>query len=728
MGLHPIKALDHVIDEYAGYLRTEFRAKDPKLAEALERELDAPGFLAQEPFYQAHRPFKSGKRWRDLPIEPQLAQVMENRSKSDRGYLHQSDAIEELLKPDARAVVVTTGTGTGKTEAFLLPVTQNAWEDAARFKKSGLTAILVYPMNALANDQEQRIADYLEEAGFARAISVAKYDRGTSQADREKLRKNPPHILLTNYMMLEYLLVRPADREDIFANHRCRFLVLEEVHTYRGVLGSNIALLVRRLRVHLARARQDWRANVPDDERAKRYPSLVPVGASATIKSMDEEGLTHEEMVRLRDEAVQEFFAALAGVEQGTIQVYGEELEDVPIPDEAVYPAKPGKVDVRDLEVSNAAAVQKALCRLAGFAEDTPIDEVARRYRLLWDLNRWLISRPMSVSQIMTQIREEVPDRKDTGDDALRSEVEAALVVGAALPDDTPGALRLRAHRFIRGGWQFHRCVNPACGRLYPMGEEKCTACHYPTAPLCLCRNCGADYLRFAGDLEAPLRAAADPQIQPEWVAYEPGRFETTIADEEEDEEESASNGGRRRSKRMPEQIKGRNIVDGSLDPLSLQFSLGEDDYALKVTMVPARTRCVCCGGTAGSRNVITPVSLGTSAAVKVVGEGLVEALEVANRERVGHDGKERLLVFSDARQDAAHQARFIIFASRYDRMRRRLMQIMETERVLTLQKAVELLGQAAVANRDNPHVPEGKRRFIPEEARKRIQAWEGGR
>ncbi|MHC4178995.1 MAG: DEAD/DEAH box helicase [Planctomycetota bacterium] len=133
MSLHPIKALDHVIDEYADYLRTEFRAKDAKLREALETELDAPGFLAREPFYQAHRPFKSGKRWRDLPIEPQLARVMENRAKTERAYLHQSDAIDELLKPDARPVVVTTGTGSGKTEAFLLPVIQNAWEDAAKF-------------------------------------------------------------------------------------------------------------------------------------------------------------------------------------------------------------------------------------------------------------------------------------------------------------------------------------------------------------------------------------------------------------------------------------------------------------------------------------------------------------------------------------------------------------------------------------------------------------------
>ena len=88
-------------------------------------------------------------------------------------------------------------------------------------------------------------------------VRVEQYDRSTSSAMRQQMRDNPPHILLTNYMMLEYLLVRPADRENIFANHRCRFLVLDEVHTYRGMLGSNIALLVRRLRAHLSRLRQE---------------------------------------------------------------------------------------------------------------------------------------------------------------------------------------------------------------------------------------------------------------------------------------------------------------------------------------------------------------------------------------------------------------------------------------------------------------------------------------
>lgn len=127
----------------------------------------------------------------------------------------------------------------------------------------------------------------------------------------------------------------------------------------------------------------------------------------------------------------------------------------------------------------------------------------------------------------------------------------------------------------------------------------------------------------------------------------------------------------------------------------------------------------------AGSRNVVTPVSLGTSAALKVIAEGLVEALSEANQDRPDHDRKERLLIFSDSRQDAAHQARFIIFASRYDRMRRALVELLRREGALTIQRAVELLGEKGVRDRDNPFAPEDQDRWIPEEALQRIRAWE---
>ncbi|MBD2014350.1 DEAD/DEAH box helicase [Microcoleus sp. FACHB-53] len=722
--LHPIKALDRLIGEYKHYLLTEFRAKDPQLKAALEEALDQPLFLAQEPFYQAHRPFKTGQRWRDLPIDSQLARVMEDRSRSEFAYLHQSEAIAHLLGEIASPLVVTTGTGSGKTESFLLPVIQNAIEDAIQFKQSGLTAILVYPMNALANDQLQRIESYLESSGWAGAVSVAQYDRGTKQKERQALRQNPPHILLTNYMMLEYLLVRPADREDIFANHRCRFLVLDEVHTYRGTLGSNIALLMRRVRTHLANARQDWLSNVTPDKQARRYPELIPIGTSATIKSIAEGEYSREERIQLRDKAVQEFFSKISGAPESTIRVLGEELEDIQIPTEAAYPSEP--VSQTNIDVANPEAVRQTLGALGGQPADTPFETAARHARLLWDLNRWLTRSPLSISQIVEKVKSEVKERTSLSDTQLQDEVKTALLVGAALPEGTPGALQLRAHRLIRGGWQFHRCVNPDCGKLYPMGEERCQ-CGYKTAPLYLCRNCGADYLRFVGDAtSAPLQPSGVPGDEPEWMLYNPSRFETNIDDEDIDETETDTPNRRRQgSQKQPKQMKKRPILHGSFDISTLSFSTIPTDYPWRVTLAPARNRCLCCGGTAGSRNVVTPVALGTSAAVKVLSEGLVEALAEANQAQPEYDGKERLLVFSDSRQDAAHQARFIVFASRYDRMRRRVVQLLNERGVLSLQRIVELLGENAVRERDNKYAPDDTNTWLTDEAQARIRAWE---
>ena len=578
MSLHPIAALNEVLEEYRDYLRTEFRAKDRALREALEAELDQPGFLAQEPFYQAHRPFKPGLRWEDLPLDVRFARALASRARNERSHLHQSEAIRYLLGPDAGPLVVTTGTGSGKTEAFQAPAIQNAFQDAGTFQRGGLTALFVYPMNALANDQEDRIKEYLRASGWEGAVTVARYDRGTTQEERERLRARPPHILLTNYMMLEYLLTRPADRDGIFANHRCRFVVLDEVHTYRGALGSNIALLIRRLKAHLARARQDFDTEPAPDRRERRYPGLLLVGTSATIKSVDEAGRTPEEVRQLRDEAVQDFFGKLTGFAPASIRVIGEELEEQTIPADAVYAAgPPPPVPAR---VTDAEAIRQTLCALSDSPAGATAGEAARRTRLLWELNAWLVRRPMSVSQIVDRVREEVPGRAAREVAEVRQEVEAALVAGAARPDDTPGALRLRAHRFFRGGWRFHRCVNPDCGRLYAKGEDRCERCGFVTAPLYLCRSCGADYLRLVGPEDPasePLRASADEAEGMEWMVYDPSRFETQAGDEEPEEGMEPApqgRGGRRQNK-----MRGRPVVTGSLDPRNLAFSGNASDY-----------------------------------------------------------------------------------------------------------------------------------------------------
>jgi hypothetical protein len=234
--------------------------------------------------------------------------------------------------------------------------------------------------------------------------------------------------------------------------------------------------------------------------------------------------------------------------------------------------------------------------------------EAARRCRLLWLLNRWLVGAPLPFSALVARVRTEVPDRRDVPADVLGSEVAALLVAGAALPDTIPNALRIRAHSFVRGGWQFHRCLGPDCGRLYPMGQDRC-ACGNPTAPLMLCRNCGADYLRLVGDpAEGTLRATSGPAAEgeQEWVVYDHRRLggEWLASEDEEDEpEEPEAEASRprrgRRSAAATVRIPAKALM-GSLDPATIAFSQKVSDYSLQVTLAPSRRVCLCCGGRAG--------------------------------------------------------------------------------------------------------------------------------
>lgn len=261
----------------------------------------------------------------------------------------------------------------------------------------------------------------------------------------------------------------------------------------------------------------------------------------------------------------------------------------------------------------------------------------------------------------------------------------------------------------------------------YPMGEERCR-CGSLTARLYLCRNCGADYLKLTGDPQQGPLSVKDrsPKTDPqeEWMVYDYQRLEKSALEEEMegDEAEEAPRGDK---KHRPGLMGGRKVLHGSLDRETLDFSPDASTYGWKVLLLPRRNRCLCCGGSAGSRYVITPVSLGTSAAMKVLAEGVVEALHEANQNRAGHDGKERILIFSDSRQDAAHQARFILFAGRYDRMRRRVYQLLKDEGPLAIQRLVELLGERAVKEKDNPHLPDQDDPWLTQSTLDRVQAWE---
>ncbi len=694
--LHPINALDHVIESYRDYLSTEFRARDPQLRQALEDALDQAGFLAQEPYFSAHRPFPQELRWSNLSLDPKLADAISTRARSEFAFLHQSQAINHLLGSNVSPVVITTGTGSGKTEAFLAPVLQAVIEDTVKqHKKPGLVAIIIYPMNALANDQYERIQEYLSVSGWAGSVDVQMYNRTTKEAEREAMRRRPPHILLTNYQMLEYLLVRPKDREGLFAEHRMRFLIFDEVHTYRGSLGTHVALLVRRLKAHLKRS-------VPG--------SAVPVcvGTSATIRSKLP-GITSEM-------AVQEYFGRLVNELPQSVRVIGESKVELQIPPNSQYAPVPS-VGMPNLE--DAEELRQTVVALSNVSDDSSLAESAQQARILWDLNDWLSAGPLPVSEMVRHIHSK-PERADWDEDFIRKEVINALRIGAALPEDIPNNLRLRAHRFVRGGWEFHRCINPACGKLFPKGEDQCDKCGCRTAPLYLCRACGADFLRMTGSEDGigelkpyfetdPFSFLADADKPIEWLLFRPERWKDYVYKPEDDdtgiaeEQEEYEIGIASRKKKA----KSRTIqtITGSFDPESPQFTSDLHAFPYKVSLHNSRRKCPGCGTTGGPRPIVTRVSLGTSAAVKVLAEGVMEALPTDLK---AIDHKKRLLVFADSRQDAAHQARFVHFAARYDRMRQRVVQILRTEgQPMLFQRVVEQLGQLGWQKKDNPHLPQ---------------------
>src|SRR5690606_1914675 len=174
-----------------------------------------------------------------------------------------------------RNLVVSTGTGSGKTESFLLPIINSLIEESARGTLTpGVRALLLSPMNALANDQLKRMRGVLAglpEITFGRYTGETPKDFRAAEAEflqrnpteqrlpnellsRDEMRSTPPHLLLTNYAMLEYLLLRPADMELFDGQHggNWRFIVMDEAHVYDGAQGSEVALLIRRLKQRVA--------------------------------------------------------------------------------------------------------------------------------------------------------------------------------------------------------------------------------------------------------------------------------------------------------------------------------------------------------------------------------------------------------------------------------------------------------------------------------------------
>ncbi len=276
MGSWPEK----IRQRYESYLKTSFFFKDPGLRASFQTALQEEESLLKGTYPEPSRSFRTGLNARALAREcfPGSATNLLPALIDAPLYVHQERAIRAVHQQDANTVVAT-GTASGKTESFLYPILFELYRQhlAGKLGQPGVRAMILYPMNALANDQRDRLGNIgrgLREARSDFCPTFGQYIGQTPQNSRDRwrnadwwaenrlpgemifrdeMRDAPPHILLTNYSMLEYLLIRPDDSPlfDDGRGERWQFIVLDEAHQYRGAKGMEMGMLLRRLKQRL---------------------------------------------------------------------------------------------------------------------------------------------------------------------------------------------------------------------------------------------------------------------------------------------------------------------------------------------------------------------------------------------------------------------------------------------------------------------------------------------
>lgn len=274
MGLNPLETSRVIFDRYKNYITTSLKFNDENLNTQLRMTLEEPGKFAKGPIIEATPPYKKGKTLRELVEDKILDQSFSMFKSSslplDRPlYLHQEQAINKICG-EKRNAAVATGTGSGKTESFIIPILNELLREKRNGTLTpGVRALLLYPMNALANDQMKRLRKLLEnEERITFGIYTGETEETYGAAEqkfrnmhgvlpqknelisREQMKKEPPHILLTNYAMLEYLMLRPADSVFFDGEHskNWKYIVIDEAHTYTGAKGIEMSMLLARLK------------------------------------------------------------------------------------------------------------------------------------------------------------------------------------------------------------------------------------------------------------------------------------------------------------------------------------------------------------------------------------------------------------------------------------------------------------------------------------------------
>lgn len=638
------KLREDLIEDYRRYVTSFLALRDERIKNHVQANLD-DGRFWPEPRVGLNPAFEAGGWIGDLVSEGLLHERCRDIfriGKTDaefagqpmRLHKHQVDAIREVAAN--RNYVLTTGTGSGKSLAYIVPIVDHV---VRRGLGRGIQAIVVYPMNALANSQEKELEKFLNHGVPSTArVRFNKYTGQESQEEKEAIWRDPPDILLTNYVMLELILTRNADRQHLIDRAQgLSFLVLDELHTYRGRQGADVALLIRRLR------------------EACRAHDLRYIGTSATLST---EGSLAEQR-----QAVAEMATLLFGAEVRADSVIGETLRRA----------------TSALDDSDPTAQRALRERIeAGLVPTTYDDFVAD------PLSRW-IETAFGVEEREGRLvrvsprpvagpgggARELAERIGVDEAVCESAIRAQLLGGYRVQQADTGfpAFAFRLHQFISKGDTVYSSLEPTAVRHITLSGQRLVPQHRDKIllPLAFCRQCGQDFYtvsRVAEEEGPSTFSPRDVGDRARGGTTAPGFLYIADPGHEwpEDEEDVLD--------RIPEDwvedtARGRRVKSASKKLLPQRLRIGTDgvvaDDGVLTWWVPAPFRlCLRCGASYGGtvRSDLTKLatlgSEGRSTATTVLS---VSAIEHLRAEPTLGSSAKKLLSFTDNRQDASLQA-----------------------------------------------------------------------
>lgn len=651
--MDPFAASDHIVDSYRRYLGSLVPVRDAPLAEALQSTISSTDGLAKGPYLEATPPYMRGESLQSLIDEGLLTPSFERYDSPELPlrrplYRHQEEALRKARA--GRSFVVATGTGSGKTESFLLPVLDHlAREITAGTLGPGVRALLLYPMNALANDQMRRLRKLLAEVPevtFGRYIGETKPTAREAREvftvqnpgepllpnellSREEMQATPPNLLLTNYSMLEYLLLRPLDLK-LFAGDTWRFVVVDEAHVYDGTTGAELAMLLRRVRERVG------------------APRLQSIATSATV-------------------GADERPADVVSFARQLFECDAEWVEGEPGRQDLVLPTRAPLVKADAVwgslmpeewrEIAGAEDVGQALLAEAqrrGAAAKTPHGALASEATMS-HLRSELAVSPRPAPELAARLFGDLP----AGDarDLLRLVVD----VGAAVKDGygTP-LLSARYHLWVRATEGAFACLSSESPHVHLERHERCPECRRACFEMAACRRCGVVHLLGHREDDAGVdrlkpRVAYDQR--PTWAVLDDGAEDAV---DEDDVVHGLSDG---------QETHGRLLLCTHCGALTTEGSTACADPACGSTELRAvRTveghraelqGCIACG--ARTKGQIRQLVSGQEAAGAVLGTALYQQLPAASAEAGDQKGEGRkLLFFSDSRQAAAYFAPYL--------------------------------------------------------------------